>query len=341
MNTLPEGCRQLPLARLIVLFLFSLSLELPAQEQARGDICLLWYNVENLFYPEDDSTEGDEEFTPAGARHWTWTRYRHKLTALAKVIIASGRGEPPELVGLCEVENALVLKDLVSHPILSPYRYSFLHRESRDRRGMDVACLIRAEEIRIFQWECMAFSSPLSKTRDVMHISLPWQGDTLDLFLLHLLSKYGGAGATAELRKSQASQLVQFMDSVFAGRQQGWIMAAGDFNELYQAYAMEPLRTVRFGSDSLSLLLPESAYGSYKYRGRWSPIDQLLVQQSFPASIGISTLQLSPLLTPDPEYGGMKPRRCYEGFQYRGGISDHLPLLIDISPLPAQDPGPQ
>lgn len=316
----------------LLLLLVSQAMELKAQAGVREKLCFVWYNVENLFYPEDDTAAGDEEFTPQGPRHWTWSRYRDKLTALAKVIIASGRGEPPELVGLCEVENSRVLVDLCSHPILSPYCYSYLHRESQDHRGMDVACLIRKGSMEVLHWECIAFALPVTRTRDLMHISLNIDADTLDLFLLHLLSKYGGAGATADLRRAQAGQLAAYMDSVFTERQKGLIMAVGDFNETFQGYAMEPLSLARFGGDSLTVLQPEGGGGSYKYRGRWIPIDQVLVLQSFPASIRISSLQLSPLLIEDLEYGGKKPKRCYEGYRYQGGISDHLPLLIDFSP---------
>jgi hypothetical protein len=118
-------------------------------------------------------------------------------------------------------------------------------------------------------------------------------------------------------------------------------MLAGDFNEAYTGYSMEALRNASFGGDSLSLLLPENGYESYKYRGNWSPIDQVLIGGSIPASIEVSVLKLAPLLTEDLEYGGMKPRRSYEGFQYRGGVSDHLPLLIDISPSSFSDPPEQ
>jgi len=309
---------------------------------ARGEFCLVWYNVENLFYPDNDSISGDDEFTPQGLRHWTWSRYRDKLTSLAKVIIASGRGEPPELVALCEVENALVLEDLNSHPILAPYHYTTLHKESHDHRGMDVACLVRKRMIESVLWETIAFTPPVLETRDVMHISLTLGGDTLDLFLVHLLSKYGGAGATAVLRSCQTAQLVQFMDSVYAVRQRGLIMAAGDFNETYEGYAMEAMRSARFGGDSLSVLLPENGHGTYKYRGRWSPIDQVLVLQSLvQGSVRVSTLQLPALLTEDMQFGGIKPRRTYEGFQYAGGVSDHLPLVIDLTPSLFSDPGEQ
>ena len=308
------------------------SLDVRAQLPQRGALCLLWYNVENLFHPEDDSIAGDEEFTPHGPRHWTWTRYRNKLSAVAKVIVAAGRGEPPELVGLCEVENSLVLEDLCSHAVLQPYGYSYLHHDSPDHRGMDVACLVRRERVRVLLWESIAFAPPLRQTRDMMHVALPWEGDTLDLFLVHLLSKYRGAGATADLRRLQAEQLVRGMDSIGSGRKRGWIMALGDFNDSHWSYSMEPLRKARPGGDSLVLLLPAHGPGSYKYQGAWIPIDQVLVTHSFPAGLRVSALLLDPLLTEDLEYGGVKPFRCYEGYVYRAGISDHLPLLIDLHP---------
>jgi len=318
---------------LLILLLFHAALELPAQRLARGESCLVWYNVENLFYPDNDSIPGDDEFTPQGLRHWTWSRYRTKLTALAKVIIASGLGEPPELVALCEVENALVLEDLCAHPILAPYHYTYLHRDSQDHRGMDVACLIRMWSFDSVQWWTHPFNFPVTETRDLMHISLCRGGDTLDLFLVHLLSKYGGAGATADLRRYQSRQVVQLMDSVYAVRQHGLLMAAGDFNEAYSGYAMEPFRKARYGGDSLTPLLPGDGKGTYKYRGQWSPIDQVLVLQTLQKfRITISILQLAPLLTEDLNYGGVKPKRTYEGYRYMGGISDHLPLVIDLSP---------
>ncbi len=326
----------------LFLLLLCRAFELPAQDVSsaelagsvsRGESCFVWYNVENLFYPEDDSIPGDDEFTPGGLRHWTWFRYRMKLTALAKVIIAAGRGKPPELVALCEVEGAQVLQELSTHPILAPYHYSFLHGESPDHRGMDVACLIRMGLFESVHWSYLSFELPVSETRDLMHISLSWGRDTLDLFLVHLLSKYGGAGATADLRRCQTEQMVQLMDSVYASREQSLLLAAGDFNDIYHSYSMEPLRFASFGGDSLLLHLPENGSGTYKYRGRWSPIDQVLVQQSIAlGSIRVSTLQLSHLLTDDLKFGGIKPLRSYEGYLYVGGISDHLPLVIDLKP---------
>jgi len=326
-----------------VLLLFQfLLVELSAQNKNRGEFCFVWYNLENLFFPEDDSLPGDDEFTPEGLRHWTWSRYRQKITAVAKVIIASGGGEAPELVGLCEVENALVLNDLVSHPILAPYHYSYFHQEGEDHRGMELACLCRTGWENPVLWESIPFRSPVSATRDMMHLTLFWGGDTLDLFLVHLLSKYRGAGATAELRRVQAEQLASCMDSVYQARNHGLLLAAGDFNDEFGSYSMEPLRSLSFGGDSLRFLKPDDGRASYKYRGRWTFIDQVLVSPSLePCMQSVNTLQLSPLLTEDRQYGELKPRRTYEGYLYRGGISDHLPLVVNLSYLPFSAPDGQ
>ncbi|HDS07073.1 MAG TPA: hypothetical protein ENO05_05540, partial [Bacteroides sp.] len=231
------------------------------------ELRILWYNVENLFHPSDDSIPGDDEFTPAGVRHWTWKRYRQKLTALAKVIVAAGEGEPPELVGLAEVENDSVVADLADHPILRPYGYSYLHRDGPDHRGMDVAVLCREERFGLL--ECTFHPPPpdetYSDTREMVHICGNWgKRDTLDLFLVHLISRYGGTGATAAYRREQVRLLTRLIDSVHYRRQHAPVVVAGDFNEDTDGYAMEPLREVLSGGDSIRNIL---STGSYKYRG--------------------------------------------------------------------------
>jgi hypothetical protein len=314
------------------------SIDLISRGPTGGDLCFLWLNAENLFYPENDSVPADDEYTPEGLFHWTWDRYRDKLTALAKVIIASGGWEPPGLVCLCEVENARLLEDLAAHPILARYGYLPLHKEGPDHRGLEVACLVREKRFSALCWETFRFAPPVSATREMMHLTLCTGRDTLDLFLVHLVSKYGGAGATAELRRIQAGQLVKCMDSVAAVRTNSMIIAAGDFNDEFSGYSLEPLRTARIGGDTLTCMDPGGP-GSYKYKGEWSLIDQVLVNSSFTRfTIRVSLLLLPPLMTEDQEYGGMKPRRTYAGYQYRGGVSDHLPLVIHLTHAPPSAP---
>lgn len=70
------------------------------------------WNVENLFDTRHDSLKNDHEFLPDAIRHWNYSKYKKKLADIARVITAVGEWNPPALVGLCEVENDSVLRDL-------------------------------------------------------------------------------------------------------------------------------------------------------------------------------------------------------------------------------------
>jgi len=337
-------CHQCPMRYLILctlLFLHWLPPKDLKGQRSRGDLCILWYNVENLFFPETDSLSTDLEFTPEGVRHWTFSRYHRKLTSLAKVILAAGSWEAPDLVGLCEVESSEVLEDLCSHPLLESCSYAYKHWDSPDHRGMDVACLYRSSRIDIIQWTAIPSLVKLDGTRDLMHLSLTFgKNDTLELFLAHFVSKFRGAGTTAENRRIQAAQLVRCVDSVQKIRPGGLMLIAGDFNDDPQGFSLEPLRSAPVGKDGLKRIIPVSdplVNGSYKYRMRWIHLDQIYFRDPlgrFYASASI--LMLPPLVEIDKEYGGVKPRRSYQGYRYHGGISDHLPLVGVFRRIPSR-----
>jgi endonuclease/exonuclease/phosphatase family metal-dependent hydrolase len=321
--------------RIFLLFLLVPAVLEAQALQQRGDVRLMWYNVENLFHPGDDSLAGDDEFTPDGIRHWTFGRYRGKLARLAKVIVAAGQWEPPDLVGLGEVENAQVLEELISHPILAPYRYGYLHSDSPDHRGMDVACLFREDRFRPAGWSAIppVSDETFGNTRKIIHTWGTWgRGDTLDIFLVHFISRFRGSGATAEYRKRQANQLLILADSVHRVRPGSLKIMAGDFNEPWEGSSLEPLRVSPAGNDSIHHVIMSDSGTSYKYRGDWSGIDMfLVVGECGRYRISGSVFRIPVLLTRDETYGGEKPFITYEGTAFTGGISDHLPILLDIS----------
>ena len=90
------------------------------------------YNVENLFDCRHDSLKDDYEFLPQAARRWTYSKYRRKLDALARTLIATGGWTPPALVALCEVENDTVLHDLTRRSLLREAGYRYLMTHSPD-----------------------------------------------------------------------------------------------------------------------------------------------------------------------------------------------------------------
>jgi len=110
--------------------------------QCEGDsIRIAFYNVENLFDLQNNPDREDDQFLPDGDKKWTQERYDKKLKDLSRVISTIGYGESPPLMGLCEVENEVVLNDLLKQPAFSKGDFRYLHKDSPDRRGIDV-CLL-------------------------------------------------------------------------------------------------------------------------------------------------------------------------------------------------------
>ena len=95
------------------------------------------YNVENLFFPTDDPRHADEEFLPTGARGWGWRKFRTKLDAVGRAIMACGRELPPALVGLCEVEGDSVLRYLARRSLLRGADYRYVTASTSDEEAAE------------------------------------------------------------------------------------------------------------------------------------------------------------------------------------------------------------
>ena len=94
------------------------------------NVRIVFYNVENLYDPYDDTLTMDDEFTSSGSRHWSYSRFQAKLYLLSKTLLAIGAWEPPAIVGLCEVENKYVLNKLIYQTPLKKFNYRIIHHDS-------------------------------------------------------------------------------------------------------------------------------------------------------------------------------------------------------------------
>ncbi|HKK63872.1 MAG TPA: endonuclease/exonuclease/phosphatase family protein [Bacteroidales bacterium] len=298
-------------------------------------LTFMFYNVENLFYPQDDSTtDADDDFTPAGIRKWTWNRYHNKTAQLCKIILGINGWEPPDVICFCEIENRNVLTDIVNHQLLINYQYRVIHRESPDHRGMDVGMIYREDRIACTDsgWIKMHHNGHLEHTREIMtaefmfHVSNKEQ-DTLICFMNHWSSKYGGAIESQPKRMTQASMLIDSIDSIRATYPERTIIAGGDFNER----TTEPACSRLSQKGSLREIVPSPEKGTYKYQGRWGRIDHVFMKDSCKKyDVSLTVWHHPFLLEADEKFTGDKPRRTYSGYAYNGGISDHLPLLLKM-----------
>ncbi len=302
------------------------------------------YNVENLFYPKHDSVGGepkdDWEWTPEGEKQWSYTRYYRKVENIARVLTNIGEWDGVDIAGLQEVENAACLRRLCY--TLKRGEYDFVHYESPDQRGIDVALVYKRERVDTINSRairCLLVNSDgsVSATRDILYVCArvksggmaEAKGDTLHLFVCHLPSQRGVAAESEWKRKAAKEVLQRAVDSVYAVEPNAKIIIMGDMNS-------EPKEDIRGLRNRMLVIMAKSeCKGTHKYQGRWSCLDQFYVS---PAIDSISTAKIYDagwIQEPDEKYLGLKPKRTYIGFRYqKDGYSDHLPIELIINDIP-------
>ena len=287
---------------------------------------IMFYNVENLFDVHDNPLTSDEDFTPGGVRHWTYGHYYDKIHRIGKVISSLGGWQPPDLVGLCEVENDSVVSHLCYRTSLRRYDYRYYVTKGNDPRGIDVALLYQRDRFNPIQMEQkeIRFSQKKRRSRPLLHVAGEvLSGDTIDVLVVHLPSKYGGALETNEARKEAAQTLFSFCDSLQGARGQLSVIVMGDFNDT-------PDKT-NIPSSYINLFA--TAKGSHKYQGVWSQLDQMIINRSLLRRLNKASVKVfrpSFLLKKDKTWRGNRPFRTYYGYSYEGGFSDHLPIMADF-----------
>ncbi len=310
------------------------------------NVSILFWNVENLYDPFDDSLKVDEAFTPAGEYHWTWSRFRIKLNMLAKTILASRHGEPPALIGLCEIENRFVLRRLTADTPLKNWQYRVIHYDSPDARGVDVGLLYLPTRFTPLHSEAIAVRFPqdtAARTRDILYVKgLPWCGDTLHLFVNHWPSRRGGEKASRHRRARAAFLLRLKTDSIMESDPRASIVIMGDFNDEPGDGSLSlVLGAVAPGQPGrlINLMIPKCGReGTHKFQAHWGILDQFIVSGSMlgePALLRTTTenatiLKLPFLMIRDERHMGSKPFRTYLGPRYTGGFSDHLPVKLEL-----------
>lgn len=307
-------------------------------------LLVMFWNVENYFDTYDNPSTTDEEFTPTGDNRWGRARFEKKRDDIAKTILfaADRYGDLPALIGLAEIENAFVLQELLEETPLARTQYKYIHKDSPDSRGIDVALLYREELFTPVETKYIGFSFP---TRDVLYTKGVVNGlDTLHIMVNHWPSKRGNEESSGRKREYVSLKVSHVVDSILQRNPAANIVLMGDFNDTHDS---SPLKNL----EQLVNLAKwaEGAEGTYKYRESWSMIDQILVSENLikkeshlksnekgfrPQWIythrNMEIFAPEALFAEDATYMGVKPKRTYSGPRYLGGISDHLPVVFKL-----------
>ena len=290
-------------------------------------LLVMFWNVENYFDTYDNPSTSDEEFTPTGDNRWSWKRFEKKRDDIAKTLLlaADEYGELPGIIGLAEIENSFVLQQLLEETLLARVGYKYIHKDSPDSRGIDVALLYREEKFKPLHTKYIEASFP---TRDVLYTKGVADGkDTLHIMVNHWPSKRGNESSSGKKREYVSLMVSRTVDSILRSSPDANILLMGDFNDTPDSGPLQNL-----GQLTNLAQKAKGAEGTYKYQHDWSIIDQILVSENMVARTGKRMDIFAPesLFTEDAAYMGIKPKRTYSGPRYLGGVSDHLPVLLKI-----------
>lgn len=306
------------------------------QEMAAEPLRVVSYNVENLFHPKHDTVcidsttfieKDDYEWTPEGERRWSYTRYYRKVEHIAQVLTNIGEWDGVDIVGLQEVENALCMKRLCY--TLRPNEYDFVHYESLDPRGIDVALIYKKS--RVDTLSTQAIPIPNIYTRDILYVqALVDKKDTLHLFVCHFPSQRGGA-AESEWKRTEAKKTLQSaIDSVYWAFRDPKIVVMGDFNEDPSNSTIKGERK-EFRGINYRNPVNRKEIGTHKHQGRWTCLDQFYTSPALDSVSSVTIYDAEWIQEPDEKHLGLKPKRTYNGFQYRpDSYSDHLPIVMEL-----------
>ena len=311
---------------------------------------LMFWNLENFFdYRNDSTSVSDAEFSSRGERRWTRKRFTAKCNAVAKGILWAGGAEGglPDVIGLAEVENAFVLKRLLQETALRKLDYQYVHFDSPDPRGIDVALLYRSTRLTLVDARpCHLFQADtILSTRDILLARFRGPGGSLAVLVNHHPSKFSGASAS-EARRRLAVERLRFLADSLSALGEERMVALGDFNDTPEKPVYKLLQPVFI---PLAEPLHRAGKGSIKYDGKWDLIDQIYVTPAcLPGPLaseptralpsGAGTVAMKILYIPflqeqDPAHGGTKPLRTYSGPRYLCGVSDHCPVWLSL-PVP-------
>lgn len=319
-----------------------------AYSQEKYNIGLIgFYNLENLYDTIDQDDVNDEEFTPEGTRRYTPAVYRDKLSKLEKVLAEMGTDHSDEgiaILGVSEIENRSVLKDLTAQEKLKSKNFKIVHYDSRDARGVDVGLLYNPKYFKVLKSDKIYVNMDdlgEGKTRDILWVQGLFMGEELHVMVAHWPSRRGGEEVSLPKRCRAAEFMRAKADSIYLLNPNANIIVMGDLNDdPTSPSVVKCLKSSGKKEEAVDGIFFNPFYDYFKkgigtlaYADAWNLFDQVIVSPSMLKAD--NTLQYGGgfifsrnyMVQMDGQYKGY-PLRTYNGDIYQGGFSDHFPTYV-------------
>lgn len=340
-----------PLKLRVFLLFFGMFLAINAQNKRFKIHTLAFYNLENLFDTINDPNKFDE-FSPIMELKSNQTEaYENKVQNMARVIADIGHADTqntPSIIGVCEIENKMVLEDVVNDSLLRRKDYGIIHYESSDSRGIDVALLYQkkiftplhtsSHELKIYDHQ----SQKRVFTRDQLLVSGKLEDDLIHIIVNHWPSRRGGEARSRYKRIAAAKLNKHLLDSLQMINPYAKIFIMGDLNDNPNNVSVEKVLNPKTNKTRVQLKglynpfanFYKDGLGTTAYRDNWSLFDQImmttpLLEKNYNSyrfyKAGIFNKQY--LIDQKGKYKGY-PFRSWSNGSFSDGYSDHFPVYL-------------
>jgi len=325
-------------------------LNITAQENKRNFKIhtVAFYNLENLFDTINDVNKNDEASPIMEIRFNRGKIYREKVSNMAEVVSQIGfdiTKRPPSILGICEVENRMVVEDLISDEKLKKYNYGIVHYESPDDRGIDVGLIYNKDVFKVKNSSSHDVfitgnnSSKRRNTRDQLVVSGYLDGELMHFIVNHWPSR--GADETKRIAAAEVNNFI--IDSLRNKYDSPKIITMGDFNDDPFDKSIKKILGAKKNINDVKkndlynpfeTILVDEGVGSNAYRDKWQLFDQIILSKPF-LDKDYKDYQLykagvfnkSFLINKKGKFKGY-PFRSFSYGTFTGGYSDHLPPYI-------------
>ncbi len=312
------------------------------QEKNKQLFTVAFYNVENLFDPRKDPKTLDSDFTAEGKYEWNFNRYKKKITKIGRVLSTIGNDTSaysPVLIGLAEIENESVVRDLINSSALSKEHYDYVHFDSPDERGIDVSLLYKKEHFEYIASEALLLYVENERgvrdyTRDILKVEGRLNGEHTFLFVNHWPSRRDGHDLTKSKRIKAASVVQEEMAKISKTNKEAKFIIMGDFND---NPVDDSIKNHLVKNKLFNPMLPlyNRGMGSTIFNRKWDLFDQIILSDSYTKNKSNHSFHKAAVYNKEflKIYKGKRkgsPFRTFIGKWYQGGYSDHFPVYIQL-----------
>ena len=312
-----------------------------------------FYNLENLFDTIDNSSTKDE-YSPILKIKGNKTKaYWNKINNVAKVLSDIGREESkksPAIIGIAEVENDTVIRDILNTNYFKNKHYDYIHTDSPDWRGIDVALLFNLSvfspsDYKTYELKAWNEKGYRVKTRNQLLVSGYLDSEPIHIIVNHWPSQRGGAKKTAYLRRKSAELNLKIISELKDINPNAKILTMGDFNDDPTSSSIKKVlkaigKIKKIDAEILYNPFEEMfkrGMGTLGFRDNLNLFDQIIFSSNLiTKNKDYSTFKFYKAGIFNPKYL-INNKGKYKGYPYRswssnntftGGFSDHYPVYL-------------